>query len=508
MATLYKHPDYQYNFDRWKTAKDLYEGRREVITKSDYLWYHAIELKDKNFDVAKFLNGDKSNISTGASQLRASREQRTRYPGLMEIIVSLWQSLFFAEPCRTDEVLKALLKDHDGEKNIDGFGTSLNTFLQDKLLRDRLLYGKSITLVDSFPVVARNLQEQRELKLRPFMSLINPIDAPDWGLRTDTPQEIGNYSFFRHEFCGVMPRADAESEPTLRKFSHVLELKDNKYTIKEYYVELDNNFKAVDKYWNSKSNTENWEAGKTQETQLDIIPISIYEGDAWLDDVGQEVLRHYNIRSNRDNINYNNGYDVRYAVGDFDEIAIQALSEYTVVILPKDGQFGKLEASNPVALENAERESVEHVFRVGLNKLRQIAAGSKETQSAEAIDKDNEYTFRLVEAELQSIEDSINESFGHYAKFLGKDNFEGKVQLEKKVSAENFDKFIYAWLSFKDSLTKVEGLEKSVVKKVIKKLRLDSEDEKDLLTKVDSINFEQAREQEKQSDPIDDALNG
>lgn len=506
-ATLYKHPEYIYKYDSWKVAKDLYEGKREIITRPEYLWPHSIELKDKDFNVAAHLSGDRSQINTGAGALRISREQRTRYPGLQEVIVSLWQSLFFSEPSRPDEKLRELLKDHDGEKNIDGFGKSLNAFLQDDILVSRLLYGKSIVLVDSFPVVARNLQEQRDRKLRPFMSLINPIDAVDWKIVTDDPARVGDYEAFRHEFIGVIPRSSLLAEPSLRRYSHVLSLVDGKYTIQEYYLDLENDFKVKSEHLNPETKSEAWAKGKEVITELDFIPISIHESDAWLDDVGQEVLRHYNLRSNRDNINYNNGYDIRYAKGEnWDSKAIQALSEYTVVLLDKDGDFGKLPASDPVALEKAEKESIEHIFRVGLNKLRQIASGSKEVQSAEATDKDNEYTFRLVEAELQSIEDSINESLQHYAKFLGKDNFDGKLELEKKVSTENFDKFITAWMSFKDSLTKVEGLEKSVVKKVIKKLRLDSQDEKEILDKVEAMTFETVTPEE--NDPVNDVLNG
>jgi hypothetical protein len=509
-AILYKHPEYISTYDTWKVARDLYEGKREVITRPEYLWYHAIELKDKNFDVTKFLNGEKTRANTGAAQLRKSREERTRYPGLQEVIVSLWQSLFFAEPGRPDNALEALLKDHNGLNNINGFGTSLHDFLQNEVLVSRLLYGKSVVLVDSMPIVARNLQEQRELGLRPFMSCINPLDVPDWKMYTDSAVNAGKYESVRYEFIGVIPRQSLQEQPQLRKYSHILSLVNGKYQIDEYYQDLDNEFKIKKEFYNAESKTETWAKGKTQIVDLDFLPVSIYTGQAWLDGVGQEVLRHYNIRSNRDNILYNNGYDVKYAKGvdSSNADAIAALSEYTIVLLPENGDFGKLEQTDPTGLKETERESVEHIFRVGLNKLRQIASDSKEIQSAEGQDKDNEYTFRLVEAELQSVEDSINDSFKHYAAFLGKPNFDGKLELEKKVSAENFDKFIYAWGSFKDSLMKVEGLEKAVIKKVIKKLRLDSKEESEILKKVDSVNFEIAEKQDEENDPINNALNG
>lgn len=507
-ATLYKHPDYVSNHDRWKVAKDLYEAKRDVIIKPEYLWYHAIELKDKNFDVAKFLNGDKKQVSTGAAQLRTSREQRTRYPGLQEIIVSLWQSLFFAEPARLNPELENLLKDHSGEKNIDGNGTSVTDFIQEQVLVSRLLYGKSIILVDSYPIVARNLQEQREKGLRPFMSLVNPLDAKDWKIISDRPDKVGEYEAFRYEFTGVIPRTRLTEEPQLRRYSHVMQLIENRCVIQEYYQDLDNEYRVKKEFYNAESKNEQWAKGESITTELPFLPVTVYDGKAWLDDVGQEVLRHYNIRSNRDNILYNNGYDIKYAKGidSGNPDAIAALSEYTIVLLPENGDFGKLDPTDPSGLKDTERESLEHIFRIGLNKLRQIASDSKEVQSAEGADKDNEYTYRLVESELTSIENNINAAFKNYAAYLGKTNFEGKVELEKKVSAENFDKFIYAWGAFKDSLIKVEGLEKSVIKKVIKKLRLDTKDEADLLKKVDSADFSKPEEQG--NDPIDSVING
>ncbi len=514
--TLYKHPDYVESYERWKIAKDLADGKRDVITSPDYLWYHSIEQKDKNYNISLSLSDLQSNTmpkakaNSGSALLRAGREQRTRYPGLQEVFVSLWQSLFFRSPARADEKLKNLLDPHNGWRNIDGKKTSVNAFLRNKVLPDILKYGKAIILADSFPIQARNLAEQKELGLRPFLSLINPLNNTDWSYKTDSPKDIGSFNFFRHEFLGVLPRISDSEEPKLRKFSHTLKLEGVIYTVTERYVDLDDKGIVVKEHWDPKLNTEVWQQGQKIPTTLNRIPVSVIQSESWLDDVNQEILRHYNIRSNRDNINYNNGYDIRYAKLEnaSDADAIQALSEYTVVILSEKGDFGKLPASDPTALEKAEKESIEYMFKIGLNKLRQIAGESKETQSAEAIDKDNEFTHALVESELEDMEDSINESFKNYALFMGVDDFDGKIELDKRVSSEDFSKFITTWMAFKDSLLKVDGVEKAGLKKVIKKLRLDSADEKEILSQIEGMTFKTVDPEDNQEDVIGGALNG
>ena len=75
---LYTHPEYKRAVNDYVLWRDLYEGDHATLVKK-YLWYHGLEKK----------------ADDTASELRRAREERTRYLNFIEIMVSLWISIFF-----------------------------------------------------------------------------------------------------------------------------------------------------------------------------------------------------------------------------------------------------------------------------------------------------------------------------------------------------------------------------------------------------------------------------
>lgn len=493
MTTLYTHPEYRQRYDNWVLAKDLYEGDHSVIT-SKYLIPHTIE----------------EGGSDSANKLRQLRVQRTRYKNLTEIGVSIWQSLFFRTPGTPDAKLQKLLDDTGGEHDIDGMGTSLNSFIKNKVLVSRLNYGKVCILCDSYPIEAATLAQQQANKLRPFMDLINPLDVVDWAINYSTPERIGKYDCFRYVFYGMAPRQNSSQEPVLRKYTRELRVEDGVYVAYQYHVDVDNNFKVIDKHWSTETKSEDWQGnGNKQPTKIKEIPISVIDSDSWFKDANEESLRYFNLRSNKDNILHQQGYQDKYIVGvdPTDTARIKAFNEYSFKMLPFEGNAFAIEPVDTVVYERAESEAQASFFNVCLNKLRLMPNDSKDTQAADATDKENEFTYSIVESELEELEDIINESFKNYAALMGDDKFDGKIELNKQITPESFQQFLNMHGALRDILSKIEGYDQAAAEKAIKKARFTTEQEEKLLKIVKTTEFKIA-EEELVEDPIDKALNG
>lgn len=494
MATLYNHPDYLQKQPNWIKARDLYEGRHEVLTRGEYLWYHQIERN----------TGDPT-----ASNIRRSREERTRYLNFSEILISLLTSLFFKNSPRPDNDLSKLLEQTDAASNIDGFGTNLESFIKDNVLSSLLNYGKVVILVDSFPLQPANLGEQIDRKIRPYMELIEPLKAMDWGRESLDSERLGEWNFFRYEFEGVLPRKRASDEPQLRRYSHELYLDAGRYAIQEYYVGLDKNFNVTPEHWDNKSQSAEWITGDIRATDFDHIPISVYESESWLKDANEESLRYFNIRSNRDNIIYQQGYQDKYVtnIDPTDVKRIRAVSEYVTKLLPENSNAFAIEPVDPIAYEKAEREAISNVFKVGLNRLRDLPIDSRESQSSESVDKQNEFTFALIQSELSEIENVVNDALRDFAAFYGASDFEGKIGIEREISEEDFDQFRNTWFAFKDLFTQYPEIQPEIAKKALKKLKIEKEKEQELMQLIGDKEIIQETE-ETEPDRVLSILNG
>lgn len=492
MTTLHIHPEYLQRYDNWVLAKDLYEGVHSTLVQK-YLWYHQIEKQNSN----------------QTKELRSLREERTRYKNLTEIGVSIWQSLFFRTPPTPDKKLKKLLEDTGAEHNIDGMGTSLNSFVKNKVLVSRLNYGKICILADSFPIEARTLKEQKDNKLRPYLDIINPLDAVDWAIDYSNPARIGKYDLFRHVFYGVAPRKNSKEEPQLRKYSRELTVTNGKYQVEQYYVNVDKNFKVVEDY--IVNGKEDWRAdGEILITDLKEIPVSVIDSESWFKDANEESLRYFNLRSNKDNILHQQGYQDKYIVGvdPTDTARINAFNEYSYKLLPENGNAFAIEPIDPASYERAEAEAQASFFNVTLNKLRLLPNSSDESQAADAINKENEYTYALVEADLDELENVMNDSFKNFALLMGDENFDGKLEFNKQITPESFQEFINLHMSFRDVLSKIEGYDKAAAVKAIKKARFDTKDEEALLKIAEETDFKANEEALLEEDPIDKVING
>jgi hypothetical protein len=496
---LFQHPKYKYLKPDWIRYRDLYEGKHDILVTLEYLWAHAIELK-----------GDDT-----AKRLRAAREQRTRYLNLPEILISLWTSYFFRKDMEIGPVSKAILRPYGAEANIDGYDTSLKTFVRDRMLRSFLLYGKAIVLADAFGKTGKSAGEDAQIGFRPYLELLEPLDVVDWDIEASDSKRIGRYNVLRHEFDLNLPRLRANQQPKTQRQSHELAIIDGRYTIIKYTADKDEqgNYRLYDP--KNAGSGYAWQLdGEPIQTKLTEIPVVVMDSEPWLHDACEETLRYYNLRSNRDNINYFQGYEKGFVKGinTTDNEAMKAITEYTWSFLPTDGDAFTLPSGDPTALSLACEESLNSVFKVGLNQLRFLPSDSKLTQAEGAQSEEKDNTYALVEATLEDIEVAVNESINNWAKFLGKNDFKSDIELDRAIKPDSVDQFLSVYGVFQDKFSKVEVVERAAIEKAIKKLGLPEDREEEALKAVREVQLGDALGQEAQKQKrqavIDQALNG
>lgn len=492
MTILYLHPQYKRNYDEWVVAYDLYNGKHDIMSSPKYLWSHLIETK---------LNDPQSRA------FRVAREERTRYLNIPEMIVSLWTSLFFKEDPILDPETNDLLEKTGGLENIDGENTHFFEFIKNKVLLDFLIYGKSIVLVDSFGSKPSNLLEEKELGFRPYMELLAPLSVVDWSRETRNSARLGKLNLLRHNYEYIPDRESAEEEPRIEKRTDVFSLKNGSYNIAKYRqvgATTNINNKQPEGAESIYKDGGDWAfIEEMQVTELKEIPISIAEDISWVRDLNQEVLRFHNLRSTKDNIELQQGYRQTFVKGIQAGDDLKGLSEYTMILLPRDADIQSLEPVSTEELRASLQESLDYCFKIGLNQLRSLPADSRENMGVDTIKEEKTNTVDLIRSTLRDLESLVNNAIKNYARFTGNDNFGGKVELNKEISDDDYTQFITVYNGFRDLLRSNKEVSKAATKKAIKLLQLDEEDETKALKEAETVKVELQK-----PDPIDSVLNG
>jgi hypothetical protein len=441
---LFTHPQYDFLSPDWELYRALFEGKHQkLVDDSNILWPLYIETKGG---------------SVGPDLLR-ERKRRTRYLNIVEIIVSLWTSFFFREkPILTVEATELL---GDAQFDIDGQGTSFITFLK-MVLENYLIYGKPIVLMDS-------LSEGENL--RPFASLINPIDLVDWDLETENQERIGLFNAARRVYQVTVGRERLTQEPKTLLLSD------------EYFL---NNLGRFSKQtYISKPDSGDWEIyGAAIESELNEIPLIVANTDSWIKDVCQEALRHFNLRSSKDTIEHQQAYRQVFIKGvdSKDLSAISALSEFHYPILPKDADVVVVQPAPTESIKASISDALDCAFKVGLNQLRQVASTSGSVQSSETIQAEKDDRLALVESTLEEIEGIGNRMLDFYGRFTGQEFLaeNAKVIFNKEVTNEDLTMFVQVYNGFQGILSRYPDIQPLIAKKVLSKL-LSGEDQEEAL---------------------------
>lgn len=471
-VVLSYHPKYLDFRDDWILWRDLYEGKHKTLTKPQYLWPHVQESKG----------------TSDSNELRDHRANRTRYLNLIEIIISLWQGLFFKTPPTIEGMDEKVVED------VDGNGTSFYSFLKNEVLRDYFLYGKAIAIVDASPFTATSRAQEEELGLRPYIETIPALSMVDWDIETVDPKRIGKYNFARYKYTVVEPRKNETQAPTVQEYSRALRSDGTAYIIVPYLLhEEQKNTKSIkqDPYVEATY----MEKGSPIQTNLKEIPISVMEDDSWVKDLAQEALRYYNLRSNHDNILYHQGWQKLFGIGVETAEHKAALSENLIAFIPKDGDIKTVEPVDTTAITKAMDESMAAAFKVGLNQLRMLPSDSRVGQSEDAQAEEKQNRYELVESTLAELEDFARDVLNNCQLFINGKEFSGKVELCKSLGEQSIENFVLIYNSFARHFQENEVLNKITLKEALKKMKLPEQEMELALAAADTIKASKPREE-------------
>lgn len=484
---LQKHPEYEEKFAEWDLCTKLFDGKHEIVCgDTSILWPMAVEVPQVQSDETTSIGKLLSNI---AKDQWSRRSLRTRWMNYPEIISSLLISFIFRK-CPDFQAVEELFGDQI--KNVDGKGNSLFTFMKNGFGLDYLKYGKAIIKVESSKHSAATKADEIGAKIRPYFTSINPMAVPDWELADG--DKITNYAWLRYEYARMQNRTSAESQPKKQLVSKAYYKEASGVRVDVYTADLDKNADTSNPQWAKQGSVP---------LNLSRIPFVVLEDVSWLKDVNQEALRYHNLRSSSDNILYSSGYQkvVVFGVDPSDPAQLQSMSESTWnLVRAADGSLQVVEPPDLSSHEKAQEQSVNNMFKVGLNQFHIIPADSRVGQSAEAQVEQKDNTAALIESLLEDIENGINDAIGLWAEYKGVSDYQEKIVLEKDFTKDDITQFITVYNSFRDQFAKYPDVEQMVVKKATKNLGLDDQDQEDALKAIDAGPTDPVQE-----DPLSDA---
>jgi hypothetical protein len=341
-VNLYECPEYQAKKDDWTSLRDFYDGKKEVLIDPKYLVLHQIE-----------------RAPNGGAQVRLIREQISEYTNYLAMVINHYLSLIFKSPADLSEV-KDVFGPH--YKNVDGDGSSVDTFIKDCIAKNLILYGRPLVRTDTYALDATSAAAEEQLGQRPIWKLIDPLDAPDW-YRSETKLRA-----FRHEYLQEEPRQSLTEKPKESRYSRV-------YTQSENVV-LVQIFKGDTESKVSKDSSR-WELVEEKILPIPEIPIAgAWATRSWVYGVMCEQRRFWKLDSSLDNVVHYQSYDIRVATGITENSQKMALTEHTLFFLPTGATLDKLAPSYPQALIEKVEQSRQNIFTVAFNALRLPSAGS------------------------------------------------------------------------------------------------------------------------------------
>jgi cell fate (sporulation/competence/biofilm development) regulator YmcA (YheA/YmcA/DUF963 family) len=462
MTKLYRNPDYVRNLSEMELARDLYQGKKEVLVNNDAIfWKTATER------------------STDGEALLRDRRIRTCYQNFTEIVTSLIVSFLLRKAPDTTEAAKLLSESE--LKNIDGYGNSLQAFVKNKFTPDYLNYGKACILVEASKNSAKNRLEELASGWRPYFTYLNPISVTDWERESEQPR-AGEFKFIRYEFIKLEPRNSEAEEPKEFKYSKAYSYQDGVIYSKIYRgAEIVKGASTV------ITDSENWNLLSNDPLGIKAIPLIVLEDESWLKDVNQESLRYFNIRSSKDNILHNQGYQRVFISGmdGQDTSAVQTLNESNWILLPTNSTVSTISPADVAGHDKALEESVNNIFKIGLNQLRLLPSDSRVAQGADSVAEEKENTFALIESTLEDIENSINRALSVYAEYKG-ETLEKGIELNKSISKTDVQSFVTIYNAFRDDFKKLGSLQKATLKKAVNFLGLDEEEIASISKEIDN----------------------
>jgi hypothetical protein len=454
---LYEHPDYVAQFKDWQLYKRLYEGQHDEVSRSDILWPHDIELR-----------------KDGAGLLNA-RKQRTQYINMLAFIIRSYVAIALRNEIDTKNVREVFGKEGVELDNVDGKGTSFETFVKKHIANPYFLYGKAAVHVDSYGIEASSLKEEQELGIRAYMNPLNPLQLVDWGYETAVPKYLNKPTFIRYEETRIEPRT-FDQAPVQRLHSTVYRA--NYGTS----AAISSQGFIGPKYERNKlasQESKEWTPEAEQALQYSMIPVAILEGESWAKRLVPIVMLRHNTQSALDNNLLFQAHRQIFITGAFTKTEAKeiAFHEGIVTFLTEGEAVTALDPADTSSLERREDRLTRYLIQVAYSQTRNLSAESRETESADAQREQKEAFLEDMTQAAKDIEGMINQCVQIYADVKGMGDYTGAIKLDTDLTIEDVDQFIRMLSAMADQISRVPSWQRGVNAKMAGRMNLQNKDE-------------------------------
>lgn len=451
MIKLHLHPDYLANKNKWQEYQDLYDGDHEVLVNNGYLWRHMIE------------GADEKTATPAGRALWKIRQLRSQYTNLIEPIVSTYVSLFFKQDPNYAEIESVISK--TDRENIDGKGKSFTQFIKEDVLINYLIFGKPLIFTDTPNKVAVTEKDSKELGLRPYFEILNPLSVVDWQIKA------GKYDFIRFEYYIDKERESVEDEPSKIKEAKVLYLKSGKYSVKIYQ----NKSKNAQEEWVVKSDAVI--KNGTGETYNRLPIATLFDQKSWIKDLAGLAKAIFNADSSIDTALNNQGYKRTWIAGDnISADEWMKMGEGVLNKLPKDSTLLESDPVDTGSMEKRRAELIIALFRTAFNTARVMSSESQAVEGDQTLKERKSDLINLIKSSIKEIEDVVNAAVQDWAMLAGKE-LKGKVKLSQDVDEDDIDLVIKIFLQHQSYITKYAKWTKAYLKRILKSQELEESEE-------------------------------
>lgn len=473
---LYRHPEYVRMERFWKMYRDMVDGDDEVM-RNDYLTRFAVE----------------DDATTDGRAAWLQRRQTTYFTNYCEPILSLWLALLFKYAPDLSKIESIITKEEQAD--ITGYGLDIHNFIR-SIAQSWLQYGRVYAMVDSPTVVSDSAGRDRQLGLRPYGEIWNPLNVPDWEVETVDAKRLGKLSMLQVQYVRIPPRTLPTEQPTEELIRKVLTLDPaGKYTI-TYYKGVtqkksananDNQAQAAATLWDNSETRFEPLGSPITINELDELPVVYRCSESWIKQVAPLNLRHYQLESEDDTISAFQAYTRIICAGNPDKIPPRLLTGPQTMIWVGEGtQVTAVPSEDGLALRSKIGEIRNTIFRVGLNQFRQLDGSSAQVQSADTIREEKEHVYTLAKQAVSEIETIINEFVGYWAKFKTKDVGDSKISLSTDFSTQDIDDFMKIYNSLTDVKQGLPTLNKELTKKLVSYADFPKETETKIEAEIDA----------------------
>lgn len=455
---LYKSLDYVNLKDDFKQYLDCYEGDQKVMRKPEYLIEHELETK------------------TAGKTIRRIREQRSAYVNLCEPIVSMWLSLLFRKEMTIPEEVLTLLGDFVDD--IDGRGSSFESFCRDAIAKNYLLYGRPIVYITSLGEKPVTLKDELTA-YRPIFKLIEPLAFVDYSREFKDVGRIGSLNFCRIEWEEILERSNPTQPIKKATRTKLFWLEDKKLVTQIFEAESEEKTEV-----SSKDETKDPRSWKPIEdpqvvSDWDEIPITAeLDSESWVKDVIPHILKYFNLESVLDNICLFQAYQKIFIASDnMNKDDSIRLAEYALTILPSDANVQTVESVETSGLEKRLSQVLNNIFRIALNQVRQTSGESKAAEAADTQKEQKDMMLALIQSEAEAIENIINHAVRLFAKYYNKEAPKERVKINVPNDVTDADIVSKLVMAFKDELGELPVFKQELMKWFANRMNLEKKTE-------------------------------